>query len=114
MGDRYFGDPRAGPTRVYWNKAMHFTIEFHAGERFAPICLQAAAVIVKVNTTQCRDQSVRDARWQAPCQQSVFSVLAPPRYYVVAFVELVEQAAYISRIILEIGVHRNKYRSASV
>src|ERR1041384_6215409 len=114
MGDRDFGDAASCPRGIDRYEAVHLAIELDAGQRLAPVSLQTAAVIVKLDPVQLRYKPVGNARRELTREPRVFAIFAPAGHDVVSLIQLFKQASDVGRIVLKIRVHRNQYLSTRV
>src|ERR1041384_1752995 len=114
MGDRDFGDAASCPRGIDRDEAVHLAMELDAGQRLAPVSLQTAAVIVKLDPVQLRYKPVGNARRELTREPRVFAIFAPAGHDVVSLIQLFKQASDVGRIVLKIRVHRNQYLSTRV
>src|SRR5262245_30726974 len=100
-------DARTGPRRVSRDEAVHLAVQLHVVEHVTAVCLEGAAVVVKVNSSHARDEPVGEPRRNLATER-VMPLFAPAAYDVVPLLQLVQQALDVDRVVLQITVHEDQ------
>src|SRR5262245_31804786 len=105
MCDGNLGDAEAALMREDGDEAMQLAVELDVVEQLAAVRLEAAVDVVQLDASGRADHAVEDAR-RKRLGPRVQARILPPGNEIVAFVELLEEAPDLRRIVLQIGVHR--------
>src|SRR5437867_3336324 len=108
----HFYDPGSVRGGVDRQKAVHFAVKPYAVDHMALIGLHRTAKIVKPDSRDRGNQSVRKNAWNISPDVVVLPVLSPSGNHVVSLVEQVEHLRNIGRIVLAVAIQRNNRASA--
>jgi hypothetical protein len=93
---------------------MHLAVEAQAARQVAADELQRAAVVVQMDTGDCADQPVGEARRQAAAEPGVLPIDAPAGDQIEPGAAALEHARDVGRIVLPIAVDQHDVGAARV
>ena len=105
MRHRNFRHTESMNTRQGWNHSVQLTEKLHVLNDFVPIALEPAIVVVPRHSAEVTEHLVENAAWQHFVPR-VMTYLFPSAYEIESLVKLRKKSWNFSRIVLQVGVHR--------